>query len=185
MPEVKVMKENKPFEAAVKPFEGWEFGFPMFRGSMFHLNPFALMRKFTEDMDRFFVTGNTAFPEAEMWKGDVWRPVIEMKEEGGKFFLHAELPGVTKENVKVSVMENLLTIEGERKNEKEVKEEGFFHTERRYGKFARTVRLPEGAKFEEAAANFNNGILEVTVPVAAKKVAHEVPVFEAPKAKAA
>lgn len=179
MSEVKVVKETKPEEAAVKPFAGWEFGRPLFRGSMFHMNPFALMRRFTEDMDKYFTNADVAtFPA-----GEFWAPAIEMKEEGGKFSVKAELPGLTKEDVKVTVNDNVLTLEGERRHEKEEKREGYFHSERSYGKFARSVRLPEGAKAGDTVAQFNNGMLEVSMPVAARAL-REVPVQEA-KAKAA
>jgi len=56
-------------------------------------------------------------------------------------------------------------VEGERKKEKEEKREGYYHSERSYGKFYRSIPLPEGAKGDQVAAQFNNGVLEVTVPV--------------------
>jgi len=65
----------------------------------------------------------------------------------------------------VDVLEDALVIEGERKLAKEKKEEGFFQTERYYGKFCRTIPLPKGAKAEEIKAELNNGVLEVVIPV--------------------
>jgi HSP20 family protein len=70
-------------------------------------------------------------------------------------------------------------VEGERKLEKEEKQEGYYHSERSYGKFYRSIQLPEGAKTDQTEAQFNNGVLEVTVPVLeAKAVRKEIPVQE-------
>jgi HSP20 family protein len=80
--------------------------------------------------------------------------------------VRADLPGLTKEDVKVELTENLLMISGERKEEKEEKREGFYRSERSYGSFYREVPLPEGAMTEKAAATFRNGVLEITIPAA-------------------
>ena len=133
------------------------FETPLFRGGLFGMNPFALMRQFTDDMDRAF--GQTASAGAE------WRPAIEVKQKEGKLVVTAELPGVKKEDVKVNVTDNTLTLEGERKQEKEEKREGYYHSERSYGKFLRSIPLPEGAKTDQTAAQFKDGVLEITVPV--------------------
>lgn len=159
-----------------------EFATPFFRGSLFSLNPFALMRQFTEDMDRFYT------PTTGKATGAFWAPALEVKQKEGKVFVTCELPGLAKEDVKVRVEGNTLVLEGERKAEKEEKREGFYHSERSYGKFYRSVALPEGAKADETKAQFTNGVLEVTVPVPvakAKEVPVDVPVQGPPAAKAA
>jgi HSP20 family protein len=173
MAEVNVVKETKPERREVEPF-----GFaPLFRGSLFGVSPFGLMRRFTEDMDR-------VFGEARFTAPEIWSPAIEVKEQAGKLLVTAELPGVKKEDVKVNVTENILTLEGERKQEKEEKREGYFHSERSYGKFSRSIALPEGANIDQAHAQFNNGILEISLPIPEKKEKRkEIPVAEAPKAK--
>jgi HSP20 family protein len=78
----------------------------------------------------------------------------------------AELPGLDKDNVKVEATDRALIIEGERRREHEESEEGVYRSERSYGTFRRAVPLPEYARAEEARANFNNGVLEITVPLA-------------------
>jgi HSP20 family protein len=153
---------------------------PLFRGSIFNLNPFAVMKQFAEDMDRFWgqmpgVSGNGA-----------WSPAIEVKEKEGKLLVTAELPGLKKEDVKVHVDGNTLIVEGERKQETEEKREGYYHSERSYGKFYRSILLPEGAKIDQTAAQFNNGVLEVSVPIPeVKKASKEIPVQEDQKSKVA
>jgi HSP20 family protein len=87
------------------------------------------------------------------------------RDAPGKFRLLAELPGLKPEDVKVAVTEDAVTIEGERKYEKEEKREGFYHNERSYGRFYRSVPLPKGADAEKVSAAFNNGVLEETIPV--------------------
>jgi HSP20 family protein len=177
MAEVSVVKQPKPERDLFNRWLGFEA--PLFRGNFFNINPFALMRQFTEEMDRTF--GQMPAPAAA-----AWRPTIEVKEKEGKLLVTAELPGVKKEDVKVNVTGDMLTVEGERKEEKEEKREGYYHSERNYGKFLRSIPLPEGAKADQAAAQFNNGILEITIPIPeAKEKRKEIPIQEGPKAKTA
>ena len=142
-------------------------------------NPFQIMRRFTRDMERlfenfqgfgspnFFMTDFTPF-RIELENVE-WVPQIEVLQKNGQFMARADLPGLTKDDVKVEVTDNLLTISGERKEEKEEKREGFYRSERSYGSFYRQIPLPEGVKTENAAATFHNGVLEITIP--APKVA--------------
>jgi HSP20 family protein len=88
-----------------------------------------------------------------------------VKEEKGKLLVTAELPGVNYEDVKVHFTGDALVVEGERKYEKEEKREGYFHTERSYGRFYRAFPVPEGANAEKATARFNNGVLNVVIPI--------------------
>ena len=178
MAEVAVVKQPKKEAFELSPMLGFE---PFFRGNFFAVNPFALMRQFTEEMDRYFGPAARA-----TGKGAAWIPAIEVKEKEGKLLVTAELPGVKKEDLKVHIDGDTLVVEGERKQEKEEKREGYYHSERTYGTFYRSIPLPEGAKADLTAAQFTNGVLEVTVPipeVKAKKL--EIPVQEGIKAKAA
>ena len=143
------------------------------------VNPFQTMRRFTKDMERlfedfqgfsfpnFFKTDFAPF-RMEFDQGE-WMPQIEVLQNNGQFMVRADLPGLTKDDVKVEVTDDVLTLSGERKEEKEEKREGFYRSERHYGSFYRQIPLPEGAKTENAAATFQNGVLEITIP--APKVA--------------
>jgi HSP20 family protein len=174
MSEVNVVKQLKQDRPELSRWLG--FNTPLFRGSVFGVNPFALMRQFTEDMDH--VLGQASLPTGDA----VWSPAIELKQKNGKLFVTAELPGLKKEDVKVHVDGDTLVVEGERKQEKEEKREGFYHSERSYGKFYRSILLPDGAMADQTAAQFNNGVLEVTVPISeAKAKRQEVPVQEGSK----
>ena len=137
-------------------------------------NPFRMMRRFTKDMERmfgdfpgfnfpnFFRTDLIPFRMIEFDKVG-WVPQIEVLQNNGTFLVRADLPGMKKEDVKVEVTDNLLTISGERKKETEEKREGFYRTELSYGTFYREIPLPEGVKTDKANATFHDGVLEVTM----------------------
>jgi HSP20 family protein len=177
--EVNVTRQPKQERAPVSRWPG--FDTPLFRGSIFSMNPFAVMKQFAEDMDRYW--GQTPRAAGD---GAAWSPAIEVKEKEGKLVVTAELPGLKKEDVNVHIDGDTLVVEGERKQEKEEKREGYYHSERSYGKFYRSILLPEGAKIDQTAAQFNNGVLEVSVPIPEAKAARkEIPVQEGQKPKAA
>jgi HSP20 family protein len=128
--------------------------------SEFFSNPFAAMRRLSEEMDRnfgrFFTdTGGESF----------WSPAIEVRQNNGQLQVHAELPGLKPEDVRVEVSGDQLVIQGERKSEQEEKNKGLYRSERRYGQFYRAIPLPEGVNTEQAKAQFKNGVLEVSLPV--------------------
>jgi HSP20 family protein len=142
-------------------------------------SPFTFMRRFAEEMDnlfddfsfgsmwpmpRLFTRGRELLRrEAGMIGGD-WMPKIDVLEREGQFVVRADLPGMSKDDVKVDVHDNLLTIQGERKQEKKEEREGYYHGECSYGSFLRSIPLPEGAEASKATADFRKGVLEVTVP---------------------
>ena len=136
-------------------------------------NPFRMMRRFTKDMERLF-SDFEDFRFSNFFKDFApfsmefdtakWVPQLEVLHNNGQLLLRADLPGLTKDDVKVEVTDDMLTISGERKEEKEEKREGFYRSERSYGSFYRQIPLPEGTKTEDAAATFRNGVLEITMP---------------------
>jgi HSP20 family protein len=92
-------------------------------------------------------------------------PAVEVRESGNNLVIHADLPGLTENDVKVEVTDEGLVLEGERKREYSGEEGGWHRSERVYGRFYRLIPLPDGAKVEEAKANFKNGVLEISIPV--------------------
>jgi HSP20 family protein len=125
-------------------------------------NPFAMMRRMTEEMDRMFDEFGGTRGGSE---GNMWSPAIEVTERDGNYAVHAELPGLRPEDVKVELMDDALVIQGERRSENQENQGGVQRTERRYGQFYRAIPLPEGTDAEQAKARFENGVLEITVPV--------------------
>lgn len=132
-------------------------------------SPFSVVNRFAEEMDRIF--GNFGFGRSQLaphgW-GEMgqalWSPQLEVFERDGKLVVRADLPGLNKNDVKVDINDNGLTIHGERRQEHEENRAGYRHSERSYGSFYRTIPLPEGVDAEQAQANFRNGVLEITMP---------------------
>jgi HSP20 family protein len=102
--------------------------------------------------------------------GGLWTPQIETFQRGNEFVIRADLPGLTKDDVKVDVTEDSITLQGERREEHEEDREGYYRSERTYGSFHRVVPLPEGAITDSAKAQFNNGVLEIIVQAPPKEV---------------
>ncbi len=128
----------------------------------FSTNPFTLMRRMSEEMDRQF--GHFAGQGAGA-SGGTWYPAIEVAERDNQLHVHAELPGLKPEDVKVEVTDDALVIRGERKSQHEHRLGNAYRSERRYGEFYREIPLPEGVNAEQARAQFRDGVLEVTIPV--------------------
>jgi HSP20 family protein len=139
------------------------------------------------DFDRFFEeAGVPWFRRLNRDAENVWFPELEITEREGKLLVRVDLPGLAREEVTVTATDEFLTIGGERKREVEEKKNEVFHSERTYGRFARTVALPAGVKPAEITATFVNGVLEVVVPVPAVPAANEplkVPVSDAAEKK--
>jgi len=102
--------------------------------------------------------------EGEEFTVATWAPRVDIAEDDKEYVINAELPGITKEDVKVSVENGVLSISGERKTEKEEKGKKFHRIEQSYGTFVRSFTLPEGSSGEKISAEFRDGILKVHVP---------------------
>ena len=134
-----------------------------------------MVRRFAEDMERLFedfngfrfpsLFGGDVFPFAREFENVAWVPQIEVLQHEGDLTVRADLPGLTRDDVKVELTDEALTISGERKAEKEEKREGFYRSERSYGSFYRQIPVPKGVDADKATATFNNGVLEVTIQV--------------------
>lgn len=157
-------------------------GFLMTPYNFFNANPLDLMKEFTEEIDRTFE--NFGFAKLDT-KGFDWKPAVEVFTRDGKFFVHAELPGMTKDDIKVELDENRLIVKGERKKETKEEKKDFYKSELNYGSFYRAIPLPKEVNLEEIEAKFCNGILEVVMPIAAKveDKKKEIPIGEIPKAE--
>lgn len=106
--------------------------------------------------DEFFKTPvSLAFPGFESL------PTVDIYRKGDKITVRAEIPGIKSDQLNVSVDDDLLTISGEKKYENEVKEKDYYRMEASYGRFERTVRLPEAVKAEGAVAVYKNGVLKI------------------------
>ena len=93
-----------------------------------------------------------------------WSPAVDVKESDNSFTLTADIPGLTKKEVKVNITDGILSISGERKFEDEKENGNYHYRERRYGSFSRTFNLPETVNDEDISASFKNGILSIELP---------------------
>jgi HSP20 family protein len=154
-------------------------------------DPFAMFTRLAPEFADFF--GDTAWPTYAPVHTEAaqWLPKIDVIERDNRLIARVDLPGLKKEEVKVEVMDGYLTIFGERKYEAEEEKENFYRRERQHGTFYRALPLPEAAKVEEVKAVFDNGVLEVTVPLLVREgltpraVTIEEPAKAAVKTKAA
>jgi HSP20 family protein len=142
-------------------------------------SPFSLMRRFSEEMERLFgnfgLGGSLAsgfggeFGRLADLEASMWLPPLETFERDGKLIVRADLPGLSKDDINVDITDDAIKIRGERRQEKEEDEEGYYRSERSYGSFYREIPLPSGVDRDEAKASFNNGVLEITMPAPARQ----------------
>lgn len=123
-------------------------------------DPFEELDAFRNRLDRLMARMN---PELPANTAD-WRPVADIVETKDAILVKAELPGVTEKDIHVELEANLLTISGERKEEKETEEKGVHQVERLFGRFVRAFPLPPNVKTDEIKATFADGLLEVSIP---------------------
>jgi HSP20 family protein len=120
-------------------------------------------------MDRamrgFWPRRRFAFPT--FTRAAAWIPDMDVFEREGKTVVRLDLPGIKREDIEVAVEGDMLVIRGKREEEKEVKEEHYYSSERATGEFSRAISLPEGTKAEDIQAACQDGVLEVVVPHAA------------------
>jgi HSP20 family protein len=134
---------------------------------IFNVSPISLFRRMQDEMSRAFSTSNRGSTSG---RGDstgtaIWAPAIEVSEQDGQLVVSAELPGLSDEDVTVEISDDAIVIQGERQEEREESDRGVRRTERRYGQFYRLIPLPDGAKSDQARAEFVNGILRISVPL--------------------
>lgn len=130
---------------------------------------FGLMDSEVDSLFDSFLRGLDIAPLAEK-REHAFNPSMDVLESEKEIKVSAELPGMEDRDVEVTLEKDTLTIRGEKKAEAEKKEKGYYHTERTYGSFTRTVQLPAEIESEKIEARFKNGVLTVTVPKSAKAV---------------
>jgi len=125
--------------------------------------PFRELSSLQTEMNRLF---NAAFDTSPAGNGGNrrWAPAMDLLETEDHFVLRADLPGMTDSDVNIELEDNVLTVSGERKAEREEKREGFYRVERAFGSFSRSLTLPKGVDAEAVTAGFDNGVLEVRIP---------------------
>ncbi len=154
-PQAAAMQAFRPFESLRREVDR------LFED--FTVNPFRLPLRRPE-------FGLEPFWQPESW---VAQPAIDFVERANAFELTAEMPGLDEKNVEVNVANGVLTVKGQKEEEKVERKEDFHLRERRFGSFARSVRIPDTVDADKIDASFRNGVLKVTLP---KKAEAQKPV---------
>jgi len=137
-------------------------------------DPFREMSTMREDMERLFDSMLGRYPRER--EQALWAPAVDVEETNDAMIIRAELPGMKREDIKVRVAEDAVTISGERKYETEQKDRTFHRVERAYGSFQRTIVLPVSVQGDKAAASYKSGVLELVMPKAERVKAREITV---------
>lgn len=137
------------------------------RTSLTRWNPsrgyLATRDPFTHLLENFF--GEDLAPSEDV-SNRAWMPAVNIRETDAAFMVEAELPGLTKKDIEITLENNLLKLTGERRFEKDVKEENYHRVERQYGSFLRTFSLPSQVDSNAVKATFKEGVLTIEVPKA-------------------
>ncbi len=126
--------------------------------------PYGAVASLQDSINRLF---HDAFPRS-LGDDDLalssWKPVVDIFDRQDSIVIHAELPGITKEDVSIEIKENVLTLKGERSETKEVSEDKYFRKERSFGSFYRAFTLPSTINPDSIKATFKDGVLEIEIP---------------------
>jgi HSP20 family protein len=132
--------------------------------SIVRYDPFRDLRTLQEEVNRLFSTNLTrSFDDEGIGRG-AWAPSVDIYENKDQIVLEAELPGMKQEDFDLSIENNVITLRGERKFEKTDETDNYHRVERSYGSFTRSFTLPQTVSAEGATAEYNNGVLRVTLP---------------------
>ncbi|MDH4208024.1 MAG: Hsp20/alpha crystallin family protein [Anaerolineae bacterium] len=132
--------------------------------SIVRWEPFRDMMTLREAMDRLFEESFVS-PRRREWLAPAEGALaLDVYETEDSLVVKSSIPGVNPEDVDISIKGNILSISGETKEEEEVKEENYVRRERRYGTFSRSLALPDGIDTDKAAAEFEDGVLKLTIP---------------------
>jgi HSP20 family protein len=167
------MDTNKPTEIAHRESRAFEgaFNVPMFR---------RLGREIDFLFDRFGLE-RALFEPAQT----VWTPDVEMFRRDNAVVIRADVPGMKKDDFTVDIVDGQVFLRGERKQEKEEKNDNYYRAERTYGAFVRALPLPEGVQVDEAKAALHDGVLEITLPTTKREEKKRTLVIEEPGPAAA
>ncbi|MGZ4179834.1 MAG: Hsp20/alpha crystallin family protein [Solirubrobacteraceae bacterium] len=127
-------------------------------GTLTRWDPFTELGELRSRFDRLF----------DEWldgRERAWTPAIDVVREDGQLVVRADIPGITPEDVKIEVEDDILTVSGEHQESKEEKDKNYVRRERRYGSFSRSMALPAGVDAKKIEAKTRNGVVEVTIPL--------------------
>jgi len=124
------------------------------------LAPWSALRELEKEFNRFW-GGAIQAPD---WFEGAWVPSVDVTETDDAYVIEADLPGLSKDDIELVIVDNVITLKGERRNEHEEKAKGYHRFERYYGGFQRSFEIPGGFNGDKVTAQMSNGVLQVTVP---------------------
>ncbi|OGP72850.1 MAG: molecular chaperone [Deltaproteobacteria bacterium RBG_16_49_23] len=128
------------------------------------LTPFRDFDRMGMEMDRFWDSFFDIAPKGKTEEGGGWFPYLDVSETKSDIVVKAELPGIDPKDIDISLSDGMLILKGERKSEKEEKDEDYHLVERSYGTFYRSVRLPREVQSNKINASYKDGVLKITLP---------------------
>lgn len=131
-------------------------------------NPFSLLRR---EMDSLFENFSNGFaPGSFEGRFGAFSPKVDVTESDKEIKVSAELPGMDEKDIDISLHNNMLSIRGEKKEEKEDKGKDYYRMERSYGSFSRTIQVPAEVEADKVEATFKKGVLSISLPKTARAV---------------
>jgi HSP20 family protein len=134
------------------------------KGELAPWRPFRELERMRREMDRLWDSFFEERPQRKIEEFGEWGPSLDLSETKNDLIVKAEVPGIDPKDIDISLNKDILTIKGEKKQEKEEKEENYHFIERSYGAFARSIRLPRDVQTDKINASYKNGVLRVTLP---------------------
>jgi len=127
-------------------------------------DPFRDMNVLQDRMNRLFEDAGHGWRSSEPSATTAWSPAVDIFEAGGEIVVKAELPGMERKDITLNLEKNVLTLKGERRFDKETKEENYHRVERAYGGFSRSFSIPATVDDEKIRADYKDGVLKIILP---------------------
>lgn len=129
-----------------------------------------------QELNRLFDNFYDRVPEEREWPAQRWNPAVDISESNGDFHVDVEIPGMNKEDIKISLENNVLMLKGEKKQEREFDQDNCHRLERSYGSFVRSFELPVPVQADKIKASYKNGVLKIDLPKAEEVKPKEIPI---------
>jgi len=134
-------------------------------------DPFTDMLDLQNNINRLF---SLSLGRKGAGEPTAWNPSMDVYREGDNYILKTELPGIKKEDLEITIQDNIVTLKGEKKDKRETKEDDYYFSERCFGSFQRAIELPAAIDRSKVKANVKDGILEVRLPLAEEAVPKQI-----------
>jgi len=138
--------------------------------SLAHHKPVNLFNQFNDEMNRYFSLTRAGAANQER----DWTPAVDIREEDNRYLLTADIPGIDRKDIEITLNEGVLTVKGERSTKTETSEQGYRRRERSHGTFMRQFTLPDTVNTTGISASAADGVLEITIPKQEKPEARKI-----------